>query len=144
VAAIVTGEPTEEHGGDAGARLLDAVHDWARSTFGEAETSHLATGAAECTWCPVCQLIAALRGDRPDVTEKLATAATAAAAAIRAVLDAANAGPAPAPGPPADADRESTVAADADPVPPPTRRPRRPRVQRIDLDHVASTDADPG
>ena len=56
---------------DAGRLLADAVHEWARARFGEAGTAHIATGAAECAWCPICQLIAALRGERPDVTDKL-------------------------------------------------------------------------
>ena len=50
---------------------------------------HVATGAPECEWCPLCQLVAVLRGERPEATEKLRTAGTAVMGALRAVLDAA-------------------------------------------------------
>src|SRR6266567_789263 len=63
-------------------------------------TSHIATGAPECTWCPICQLIAILRGDRPEISEKVAEAGASLVAALRAVLDAAAASP---PRPPDDA-----------------------------------------
>jgi len=84
-------------------RLLSAVQDLARDGVGE----HAATGAEECRYCPVCRLIAILRGDRPEVTDRLAEAGTAFLAALRAALG---------PGSPA--------AAPAEPPP----------VQRIDLD----------
>jgi hypothetical protein len=73
--------------GDEAARLLDAVQDWARRSFGE--SAHIATGAPECTWCPVCQLIAVLRGDRPEVSDKIADATASVVVALRAVVDAA-------------------------------------------------------
>jgi len=96
---------TEPHGtiGDEAAKLLDAVQDWARRNLGE--SSHIATGAPECQWCPLCQLIMVLRGDRPEISEKIADATASVVAALRSLLDAAT-----TPGP-------ST----------------QPRVQRIDL-----------
>lgn len=83
---------TEAHGtiGEEAARLLDAVQEWLRR---EPLSEHLATGAPECTWCPLCQLVAVLRGDRPDVNDKIASVV----AALRAMFDAAQAGPAPQP-----------------------------------------------
>lgn len=127
---MTSGEGTAE-GADAGARLVDTVHEWVRSTFGDAQSAHIATGAPECTWCPLCQLITVLRGDRPEVTERLATAATAAAEALRALLD-------------ASARPESASAAPGDAAAPPSgppsgRLPKR-RVQHIDLDDVAPGD----
>ena len=73
-------------------RLLAALQDWAREDVGE----HLATGAAECRYCPLCTAIALLRGDRPEVTEKLAEAGVAFLAALRAAFDAPPAGDQPA------------------------------------------------
>jgi hypothetical protein len=102
---------TDPHGtiGDEAAKLLDAVQDWARRSFGDG--AHIATGAPECTWCPICQLIAVLRGDRPEISDKIADATASVVAALRAVVDA-------APGPAGEA--RSTP-------------PKPPRVQRIDL-----------
>jgi hypothetical protein len=77
---------------DEAARLFGAVQDWARRSFGEGSQAHLATGAPACEWCPLCQLVAVLRGERPEATEKIVAAGTAVLAALRAVLD-----PAPAP-----------------------------------------------
>jgi hypothetical protein len=73
--------------GDEAAKLLDAVQDWVRRNLGEG--SHIATGAPECTWCPLCQLIMVLRGDRPEISEKIADATASVVAALRTLLDAA-------------------------------------------------------
>ena len=71
--------------GDEAAKLLDAVQDWARRNLGEG--AHIATGAPECTWCPICQLIAVLRGDRPELSDKIADATASIVAALRAMVD---------------------------------------------------------
>jgi len=73
--------------GDEATRLVEAVRDWAARTFPDVDR-HLATGAEECRYCPVCQAISVLRGQRPEVTERLADAVTAAAGALAAVADA--------------------------------------------------------
>lgn len=81
-----------EHGtfGEEAARLLDAVADWARANLGDVDwRGHIATGAPECAWCPLCQLISVLRGERPEINEKIAEATMSVVAALRAVLDAA-------------------------------------------------------
>jgi hypothetical protein len=64
------------------ARLLGTVQQWTRENLPPA-----AEGAATCEWCPLCQFVAVLRGERPDVTERVAEAGTAVASAIRGVLD---------------------------------------------------------
>lgn len=84
--------------GEEAARLVDAVRDWAARTFpdvdraladgGLASSTDAATGAEECRYCPVCQAISVLRGQRPEVTDRLADAVTAAAGALAAVTDA--------------------------------------------------------
>ena len=139
---------------DAGRLLADAVHEWARARFGDPATAHIATGAAECAWCPICQLIAALRGDRPDVADKLAAAATAVVDVVGSLL---NPPPGRTSGPAEDLTRAGpdggTAGAAASPTEPPTaesgqrrsagrRRSAGSRVQRIDLDHGATSDAD--
>jgi hypothetical protein len=74
------------------ARLLAALQDWVRDDVGE----HLATGSAQCRYCPLCTAVAVLRGDRPEVTEKLLEAGTAFLAALRAAFEAPPAGDPPA------------------------------------------------
>ena len=49
---------------------------------------------SDCRWCPVCQVAAVVRGERPEVTDALADVLTAAAAALRTASERA---PAPAP-----------------------------------------------
>jgi len=73
--------------------------------------------AAECRWCPLCQLIAVLRGERPEVTAVLADV-------LRATADALHAFAAAPDGPPAGAStaEEETPVGDAPPV-----------VQRIEI-----------
>jgi hypothetical protein len=47
-----------------------------------------ATGArhsSDCRWCPVCQVAAVVRGERPEVSAALADVLTAAATALRTV-----------------------------------------------------------
>ena len=66
--------------GEEAARLLDAVQHWARDALG---SPHLATGTPECTACPICQAVAVLRGERPEVNQRIVDLADAAAAFLR-------------------------------------------------------------
>jgi hypothetical protein len=78
------------------ARLVEALQQWAR----DASADHLATGAAECTVCPLCRLVAALRDADPDTTAQVVETAVGAVSsavalvepAVRAVVEAAVAG----------------------------------------------------
>jgi hypothetical protein len=86
--------------GDEARALVEAARDWAARTFPDAG-NHLATGSAECQWCPLCRAVAALR--TPETADRIAGAVTAAAGALAAILDAVTTppppGPAPEPGP---------------------------------------------
>ena len=93
---------------DEAIRLLGLLQEWTRQTFPAAPDDAAAT-APVCQWCPLCQFMAVLRGERPEVTERVAEAGSAIATALRSVLDAA-------------------AGATAHDQPDPT-----PRVQRIDL-----------
>jgi hypothetical protein len=93
-------------------RLMSSVQDWARRNFPEAGPAPDGHTGAECQWCPLCQFVAVLRGERPELTERVAEAGVALASAFRALVDA--------------------TAAAADPASAP-EHPQRPRVQRIDL-----------
>lgn len=68
-------------------KLFEAMGAWARGAA-ESVDEHLATGSAECTICPLCQVISAVRGTRPEVVEHLADAAGSLVAALRALVDA--------------------------------------------------------
>jgi hypothetical protein len=102
-----------------------ALVDTLRSVLGSlAEHDDRAPGeapaqAAECRWCPLCQLIAVLRGERPEVTEALADVLRATADALHAFAAAPD-GTRPA-GPPAE--EESAPPAGGPP----------PVVQRIEI-----------
>ena len=75
-------------------RLMSAVQDWARHTFPEAAATTAAPagthrdGSTCLAWCPICQLANILRGEHPEVTERLAEAGAALAGAVKALADA--------------------------------------------------------
>ncbi len=79
-------------------------------TLGSALSEPDAAGAhpADCRWCPVCQVAAVVRGERPEVTNALADVLTAAAAALRTAAERA---PAPAPDTEAEAEEPAPPAA---------------------------------
>ena len=100
--------------GEEAAKLLGALSGWAREHAAEAGdglsglashaatsahdlNDHLATGSAECTVCPLCRAISAVRQVSPEVTGHLTAAATSLAQAAAALL-------ATAPHSPRDAD----------------------------------------
>jgi hypothetical protein len=84
---------------DEAVRLFAAAADWLHRNLADPATAKVATGAPECTWCPLCQLVAVLRGDRPEVAARLAETQTAVVGLLRALADAAGAGAPPNPGP---------------------------------------------
>ena len=69
------------------AKLFVAVEDWVRTRgAGLLSGEHLATGAAECTVCPLCQGVAALRQVAPETVEHLLDAAASLVAALRTTV----------------------------------------------------------
>ena len=68
---------------DQARRLLEAVKT-AASAEGHGEDG---SPAGECKWCPHCQLLAVLRGDRPEVTAVLDDVLATASAALRSFAD---------------------------------------------------------
>jgi len=100
--------------GEEAAKLLHALQDWAKdggadaaATAASAATgaasaweqvnAHLATGGDDCRYCPVCQVISAVRQTSPEVRTHLAHAAASLAQAAAGLL--ATAVPDPSPGP---------------------------------------------
>ena len=86
------GSAAEEAG-----RLFAAVEDWARTRSGGLlngqlfaghlfDGEHLATGAPECSVCPLCQAVSAVRQVQPETVEHLLDAAASMLAALRSTL----------------------------------------------------------
>lgn len=92
--------------GEEAAKLFGALSGWARDHAAEAGDGlsglaaqaattahdvdeHIATGAAECTVCPLCRAISAVRQVSPEVTAHLSAAASSLAQAAAALLAAA-------------------------------------------------------
>jgi hypothetical protein len=80
----VSGQPVGSAAEEA-ARLFAAAEEWVRTRAG-GHLEGLATGAPECTSCPVCQGIAAVRGVRPETVEHLLDAAASFVAALRTTV----------------------------------------------------------
>ncbi len=94
------------------AKFLGAAQELLHRSVIDPSTAGLATGSAECCWCPLCQLISTIRGDRPELVERWGEVQTAIANLLR------------------------TAAQTSTPASPRAQ----PRVQRIDLsDPGAST-----
>ena len=78
------------------AKLLGALSGWARE-HGDGVTAladsmtqelheHLATGAPECAWCPLCRTVAAIRQTNPEVRAHLANAASSLMTAVSGMM----------------------------------------------------------
>ncbi|WP_346622999.1 hypothetical protein [Blastococcus montanus] len=78
---------------DQARRLLEAASAGARPAP-DADGAH----GDDCRWCPVCQVAAVVRGERPEVTAALADVLTTAAAALRTFAETPGAAPADEPG----------------------------------------------
>lgn len=122
--------------GDEAAKLLGAVADWAREQGTDLGTGvaamagqaaavarelddHIATGAPECRYCPVCRSVHAVRTASPEVRAHLASAASSFLQAAVGMLAAA-----------------STAEAHE-------RSSRAPSVEHIDLDSEPDLDTEP-
>lgn len=73
---------------DQGSDLGSSVSDLASSAAHAAHdvNEHLATGAAECTYCPICRVVHVVRETSPEVRSHLAVAASSLMQAAAGVL----------------------------------------------------------
>jgi hypothetical protein len=112
-----TGAQPGQHGpgpwGEEAQRLFSTIQEWTQRTMPAPPSGH---PGPECQWCPLCQLASVLRGEHPELAERLAEAGTAVTGVLRAMLDAAG----------------KHVAATADQ--PQDRPSPAPRVEHIRLD----------
>lgn len=67
--------------GEEAAKLFGALAGWARDAGG-----HVDTGAAECSYCPLCRTVHVLREASPEVRDHLAVAASSLMQAAAGVL----------------------------------------------------------
>jgi hypothetical protein len=119
-----TDGPAVGNVGEEAAKLLGALSDWARdqgSDVGQGLgglasqaaasmqgiNDHIATGSTECTYCPICRTVHAVRETSPEVRAHLAQAASSLLQAAAGLLAT---------------------------IPPPESSGRMPGVERIDLD----------
>ncbi|WP_239455304.1 hypothetical protein [Nocardioides gilvus] len=78
--------------GQQGAEVHHGVEDVARQALDGVQAmtdgfeEHLATGAAECTWCPLCRTVHAVRELSPEVKAHLVSAASSLVKASAALL----------------------------------------------------------
>lgn len=93
--------------GEEAAKLFGALSDWAKDQGSDLGTGlsgglsglaahaaravrdlneHVATGAAECTYCPICRTVHAVRQANPEVRTHLALAASSLMQAAAGIL----------------------------------------------------------
>lgn len=77
----------KDHGSDLGQGVAGLAGHAARSA--QEANDHLETGAAECTYCPICRTVHVLRETSPEVRAQLAAAATSLLRAASGLLAAA-------------------------------------------------------
>ena len=65
---------------EQGRRLLGTLRSGVDAAPADADG---AEHSSDCRWCPVCQVAAVVRGERPEVTAALADLLTTAATALR-------------------------------------------------------------
>jgi hypothetical protein len=91
---------------DEAAQFAAAAVGWAQRLAGTIDSDRIATGAPECTGCPICRAISALRDPGPDIADRLTRTvtdlATTIAAGLRHAFDGHHGNSAPDPGGPGD------------------------------------------
>jgi hypothetical protein len=78
-------------------KLLGALQDWAKDGADDVAAgaahrlrdvdAHLATGGADCRYCPVCQILTSMRRTSPEVREHLTAAAGSLLHAAAGILE---------------------------------------------------------
>ncbi len=106
--------------GEEARRLVGAVQDWARRTMPAPPSGH---AGPECQWCPLCQFASVLRGEHPELADRLSEAGAAVASAVKTLAE--------------------TAATHAPTPAHPVRRPKPkpqpgPRVQHIRIDDIGA------
>ena len=103
---------------DQARRLFDALRAGPAPTAADDGGGH----TPDCRWCPVCQVAAVVRGERPEVTAALADVLAATATALRTFA-----------GDPAPRESGSEATDGDDPATDDPATDDPPAVQRIDI-----------
>lgn len=129
--------------GQHGADVHQSTEDVARracegvQSLADDMNEHLATGAAECTWCPLCRTVHVVRELSPEVKSHLMSAASSLVKAASAILTTVVPDPSDSGDDSKSADPPDSATGEPRPAMPRPgdRRPRRaPGVQHIDID----------
>ncbi|MFD2092178.1 hypothetical protein [Blastococcus deserti] len=70
---------------DSAQRLVEALRGGLAAVAPAADKGTGDQHPSDCRWCPVCQVAAVVRGERPEVTAALADVLASAATALRTV-----------------------------------------------------------
>jgi hypothetical protein len=74
------------------AKLIGALSGWAKeqgeglSSVADGLHEHTSTGGPECTWCPVCRTVAAVKQTSPEVRAHLTSAAASLMLAVSGMM----------------------------------------------------------
>jgi hypothetical protein len=79
-----SGQPPDSPLVDQLAGLIADTQQWVARM---AEEHQIATGARECVNCPVCRLIAVLRGDHPELTDRAVDLMSTVVTALRTMFE---------------------------------------------------------
>lgn len=82
---MTSGTPPVGSAAEEAARLFAAAEEWVRHRTG-GHLDGVATGSPECTVCPLCQGISAVRQVRPETIEHLLDSAASFVAALKTTL----------------------------------------------------------
>jgi hypothetical protein len=67
-------------------RLVEALSEWARGRIGP--SAGAVGNSAECSLCPICQMLSLVRHAKPETFAHLLDASAALTAALRSVVEA--------------------------------------------------------
>ncbi len=79
---VPTGSLAEE-----AARLVAAAQEWLRNATAPAGVTGEVDAAGTCRYCPVCQLVAALRDGHPELVERVGELTAALLAAVHTAFE---------------------------------------------------------
>lgn len=82
---MTAGSPPVGSAAEEAARLFSAAQEWLRLRTA-VPVEGIATGAPECSVCPLCQGISAVRHIRPETVEHLFDATASLVAALRTTV----------------------------------------------------------
>ena len=68
-------------------RFFGAAQAWVQRSILDPATARVATGSPECCQCPLCQVVEAVRGERPELLERFAEVQSSVAQLLRSLTE---------------------------------------------------------